>query len=145
MSPGWGPKHPFFAATVQLDQDLMAYPWSVQQWLETSLPTYSIFHTSAAGELQGFALYQLSEVEKLAHLLKIAVLSDLRGSEVTRSFWETQVVTLRARGFERVYLEVAKNNGPAIGFYRKHGFKLLHEIKGFYKDGQNAITMELAI
>jgi ribosomal protein S18 acetylase RimI-like enzyme len=145
VSTVWGPQHPFFAATIQLDQDLMTYPWSAQQWLETSLPTYSVFHTSAASELQGFALYQLSEVEKLAHLLKIAVVVGLRGSGETGKFWETQIVTLRARGYERVYLEVATNNKAAIGFYRKNGFKMLHEIKSFYKDGQNAITMELAI
>ncbi len=145
MSISWGPQHPFFAATIQLDQDLISYPWTAQQWLATSLPTYAVFHSSVGSELQGFALYQLSEFEKLAHLLKIAIAPEQRGGGEARKFWETQVLTLRARGFERVYLEVAVNNGRAIGFYRKLGFKLLHEAKSFYKDGQSAFTMELAI
>jgi ribosomal-protein-alanine N-acetyltransferase len=145
VSPVWGPKHPFFGATVQLDQDLMAYPWSAQQWLETSLTQYAVFHRSVGSELQGFALYQLSEIENLAHLLKIALLPSLRGCGEAGKFWDTQIVTLRARGYKRVYLEVATNNKLAIGFYHKQGFKMLHEIKGFYQDGQNALTMELAI
>jgi ribosomal-protein-alanine N-acetyltransferase len=123
----------------------MSYPWSTQQWLDTAHPDYAVFFHCPANELQGFALYHVSEIEKLAHLLKIAVSPSLRGTGAAVMFWEKQVATLRARKLERIYLEVASHNGPARGFYQKLGFKMLREVKSFYSDGQSAVTMELAI
>lgn len=145
MNIPWGSGHPHFEATLQLDHDLIHYPWNAQQWLETVEPRYAVFHWESEAQLQGFALYQLSELEKLAHLLKIAVIPAVRGKGVAQQFWDSQVATLRARGFERVFLEVATNNSAALGFYRKIGFRMLREVKGFYRDGQSAWTMELAI
>lgn len=145
MSTPWGADHPLFQATVKLDQDFINYPWSKAQWLETFAPSFAVFHWSPGSVLQGFALYQLSSLEKLAHLLKIAVVPEARGQGVAQKFWESQITTLRTQGIERIYLEVATNNLAAAGFYRKMGFKMLREVKGFYKDGQNAWTMELAI
>lgn len=145
MSPAWGAAHPLFHLTVKLDQDFINYPWSQAQWLETFTPSFAVFHWPQGSTLQGFALYQLSPLEKLAHLLKIAVVPQVRGQGVAQKFWELQITTLRTQGFERIYLEVATNNPAAAGFYRKMGCKMLREVKGFYKDGQNAWTMELAI
>lgn len=145
MSPSWGPLHPLFQSTLKLDRDLIAYPWTSEQWEKAVLPPYEVFHLCEGDKLQGFALWHLSEIEKLAHLLKIAVTLELRSTGKSEDFWNRQIVTLRARGFDRVYLEVAANNGPAIGFYRKIGFRMLRKVKGFYKDGESAWTMELAI
>ncbi len=145
MSAGWGVDHPLFSAMIQLDQDLMSYPWTEKQWLETSDPSFIVFHWPTGLVPQGFALFKLSSLEKLAHLLKIALAPELRGLGVAQQFWELQIATLRTQGFERIYLEVATNNPAAAGFYRKIGFKMLREVKGFYKDGQSAWTMELAI
>lgn len=145
MSTAWGAAHPLFHSTVQLDQDLMHYPWTEAQWLETFTSSFAVFHWPEDLTLKGFALYQLSPLDKLAHLLKIAMVPEVRGQGETQRFWESQIATLRTQGFERIYLEVATNNPAAAGFYRKMGFKMLREVKGFYKDGQNAWTMELAI
>ena len=40
-----------------------------------------------------------------------------------------------------VFLEVKKNNFPAINLYEKNGFKVCGERKKYYKDGSSALLM----
>ena len=140
----WSPQHPAFHQVMQLDQQLMQHPWSQSEW-ESGTQDQTVFLWCRGDELRGFALYRVSRLERLAHLLKIAVIPAARGTGEAESFWQQQLPTLRSFGCERVYLEVAAQNKVARNFYSRLGFKMLHEVKGFYHDGQSAITMELVI
>ena len=46
---------------------------------------------------------------------------------------------------EKMVLEVRVSNEVAISFYEKNGFKRLRPIKNYYKDGEDAISMEKVI
>jgi len=46
---------------------------------------------------------------------------------------------------KRVVLDVRKSNLRAINLYKKLGFKVVTERKGYYSDGENALLMELKI
>lgn len=42
----------------------------------------------------------------------------------------------------KIWLEVKKDNVPAINLYNKFGFKSLYERKDYYKDGSSALILE---
>ena len=145
LATNWGSSHPLFRATIELDQTAIHYPWNEQQWISTNSSSSLVLHWLDDQALRGFALYQLSPLEGLAHLLKIAMVPEARGKGEAGEFWQAQIMLLRAQSFERVYLEVAVSNEAAKRFYNKMGLKMLREVRSFYHDGQNAWTMELAI
>lgn len=125
-----------------LDQVLGELAWSSLAWQKLSSQSL-LFMTGSP--LQAFALYEISQAEELAHLLKIVVAESYQGSQLSADFWREQVSELKKRKITRIYLEVESHNHRARGFYQKHGFKMLREAKRFYLNGADAIIMELAI
>lgn len=139
----WSKDSTSFKAVVDLDAEFMNYPWNEAEWglLDNSKKLF-VWEEEA---VFGFALYQLSPLEELAHLLKIVVHPSIRGSGESSKFWQAQVSALKSLGFKTIYLEVALENERAQRFYRKMGAQLLRRVKGFYRDGSDALTMSVAI
>ena len=140
-----GPSSRLFEAVQILDSAQMDYPWSVEQWQQLHVGDYQLFTYTLKEELMGFALYLLSPNEGLAHLLKLVLLPETRGTGHAQQFWAGQLKSLRDAGLQRIYLEVAETNLRARAFYTKMGCRKLHVVKGFYHDGASAVTMELVI
>ena len=46
-------------------------------------------------------------------------------------------------GASKVFLEVRASNSPAQSLYRRFGFQVMGRRPGYYKDGEDAILMEL--
>lgn len=137
----WTPDSAEFQAVTALDTQFINYPWKEADWLlALSSKTLFVWEDSI---VRGFALYQLSPVEELAHLLKIVVHPSARENGGSREFWNQQVAALKERGLKRIYLEVAVDNLQAQRFYIKNGAKTLQRVKGFYQDGTDALTMEV--
>jgi len=139
----WSSTHPRFNEVVRMDQNEIRHPWSLSEW-QTGMNEQTVFLWET-NQLRGFALYRISKLEGLAHLLKITLIKEARQTGESSQFWQGHIPTLRSLGCERVYLEVASDNRVAIKFYQRLGFRMLHEVKGFYSDGQSALTMELVI
>lgn len=55
------------------------------------------------------------------------------------------VEILKDNDLDRIILEVADNNKPAISLYDKFGFKDIHIRKKYYDDGADALIKELVI
>lgn len=139
----WSKDADAFRTVVDLDAEFMNYPWNEAEWgqLDSSKKLF-LWEDEA---VFGFALYQLSPLEELAHLLKIVVHPSIRGSSESAEFWQAQVSALKSLGLKTIYLEVAVENERAQRFYRKMGAQLLRRVKGFYRDGSDALTMSVAI
>ncbi|MFP5491536.1 MAG: GNAT family N-acetyltransferase [Bacteriovoracia bacterium] len=139
----WSKDSAAFKSVVDLDAEFMNYPWNEAEWelLDSSKKLF-LWEDEA---VFGFALYQLSPLEELAHLLKIVVHPSIRGSIESSEFWQAQVSALKSLGLKTIYLEVAVENERAQRFYRKMGAQLLRRVKGFYRDGSDALTMSVAI
>ncbi|MBY0517359.1 MAG: GNAT family N-acetyltransferase [Bacteriovoracaceae bacterium] len=138
----WSNQHPHFKDIVSLDSRLMAQSWDDKQW--EGGENFSVFALRDIKTI-GFSIYQIAPGDEVAHLLKIAIEPSYRGSSVTQEFWEVMLMTLRAKGVKKIYLEVEVTNKRAVGFYKRVGFKLLHTAKAFYQNGEDAHKMELAI
>ncbi len=130
-----------------LDELYFVNPWQQYQWqelLETE-QRYLLTFLKRRGEIIAFTLFLYGPHEKLAHLLKILVLPELRKQNIGRELWDNAQEVLIGLGAEKVYLEVHKKNAAANCFYKTLGFSFLNEVKHFYGAGQSALTYHLQL
>lgn len=132
----------YWQTVLTLDENEMQYPWSIDQWNDLDNDLDILFVELNEDEVVGFALYRLSPLEKLAHLLKIVLSPNYRGQGLSQAFFAEQTKWLRNEQFERIFLEVSTANERANGLYRKLGFQILRRVSKFYQDGADAWTME---
>ncbi len=130
-----------------LDYDLRFFnlPWNREAWEDLDMDQHLVFAWSHHEKLIGYALFQLLPGDETAHLLKILMLPEFRGKGETVLFWRELAFTLKSRGAIYAYLEVESANLRAISFYQKIGFQRLREIKSYYSDGADALTMRLTL
>ncbi|MET0929857.1 MAG: GNAT family N-acetyltransferase [Aeromicrobium sp.] len=81
----------------------------------------------------------------VSDLDRIAVLPPVRGRGLAGELLTALVDRARDLGAERMLLEVAGDNAPAIGLYEAHGFDPISTRTGYYAGGVDALVMELAI
>ncbi len=125
----------------RLDRELMPFSWSEKEWLELS-PEHLLYLWHRGGEVIGLALFAASSHDDVAHLLKIAVDPDFRGTGESQQFWEEILNNWEIDSWSRIFLEVQESNLSAINFYKKVGFKQLRHILSFYSNGDGAYTMQ---
>ena len=140
-----GPQESHWSKIIAWDQAYFSRPWMLKDWSELDLKNHIILIWEKAGVPVGFALYQTLSGDEAAHLYKIFLLSEFRGSSEAECFFQESIKILKDKGFLRVYLEVEADNGRAIRFYEKMHFKHLRRVKAFYSDGVDALTMELTL
>lgn len=78
------------------------------------------------------------------HVLSIAVRAEHRGRAIGRALLEHAFVDLKSKGARKVFLEVKRDNAPAIALYRKLGFSILNTRRAYYADGSDALEMILS-
>lgn len=132
----------YWSQVISLDQNEMQYPWKPDQWKNLDGNLDVLFLKLNQQDLIGFALYKLSPIENLAHLLKVVQAPSNRGSGLAKKFFAEQETWLCAEHYERIYLEVSTSNVAATKFYQKLGFQTLRRVSHFYQDGEDAWTME---
>jgi len=94
------------------------------------------------GALLGFfvAWHVADEFE----LLDLATDPSQRRRGVASALLGELIHTARTRGGSSVFLEVRCSNQPARALYEKHGFRVVHERKNYYRDPvENALCMRL--
>lgn len=135
---------------IHIDEQCIFPKWSSQQWssfLESHDTSRKLLIVSESelGQLSGFSLFELNEWSEQAHLLKIAILPEFRGSTLAMELWSECCTVLRNMGKSEIFLEVSVQNQRARGFYKKLGFKKLCVKKGFYSDNSDALAMILSL
>jgi ribosomal-protein-alanine N-acetyltransferase len=78
---------------------------------------------------------------KRGHIISLAIKRGYRGRGIGKELLNMFVRSAVIRGIEEVYLEVSIENVDAINFYRKMGFKVSGNIKGYYRGGVDAYIM----
>ena len=77
-------------------------------------------------------------------LLDLATDPGQRRRGVASSLITELIHTARARAGSAVFLEVRSSNQAARSLYEKHGFRVVHERKNYYRDPvENALCMRL--
>ena len=124
-----------------LDREYMPFHWTQDEWLRLS-QDHLLYRWDRGGEIIGFALFAASNLDEVAHLLKIVMSPDFRGTGETQQFWESILHEWHVDSWSRIYLEVQESNHSAMKFYEKVGFKQLRRVPQFYSNGDAAYTMQ---
>lgn len=130
---------------LELDQRFFPQPWSLDQWQGINPDHHQIYTWEAKGKVLAFALFAIMPGDDTAHLYKILVHPDQRGSVVTREFWSSILSKLNELGISKIYLEVEATNDRAIAFYKKVGFISLRQVRAYYSNGSDGLMMQLTL
>ncbi len=80
-----------------------------------------------------------------ADLNRIAVTADRQRQGVARLLLEEVLAAARGRGDGRMLLEVSAANEAALAFYRGAGFAEIDRRRRYYRDGSDAVVMQLLL
>lgn len=96
-----------------------------------------------SGTVAGFVMSRCAADE--AEILSIAVTRRCQGRGFARQLLDLHMRRLAALGVKTLFLEVAENNAPAIGLYRKAGFREVAKRPNYYPlpDGSTAAALVL--
>jgi ribosomal-protein-alanine N-acetyltransferase len=134
----------FWEEVMELDQKYFPRPWKKNDWESLDLSQHGLWVITDQNQAIGFALFSTPQ-DETAHLLKILIIPEHRGSGRAQLFWKHISEALRSRGFLRVYLEVEESNARAMRLYQKLGFHLLRRVKSYYSDGETGVMMQLTL
>ena len=95
--------------------------------------------------LVGYVLVLLNSsffsMKREAHIASFAVHPDYRKLGIGKSLLDACFKTICQNGFSTVSLNVRVDNVAALALYRKSGFHVEYEQRGYYVDGTNAYNM----
>lgn len=131
-----------FKKIVELDQTEFSRPWCDESWMDVfEEETKQLFCLKRGESLIGHTLWQLSNLEELAHLLKIQVAEEFKGQGHGFTLLMESEMLLISNNFKKFYLEVESENTRAIRLYEKCSYRIVHSKKGYYDDGKDALFM----
>jgi len=132
------------AKVAYLDDLFFPFPWSEKAWfdLDEGAEDYALFILKEGpSTIVAFSLWKLSQLDGLAHLLKVMVVRDWRGRGLGTSFLDSSIEFFGRNGFLNFYLEVEETNISAWRSYESLGFERLHKALNYYGASRNAIKM----
>ncbi len=130
-------------AVYNIERQSFNHPYGLVVFLTLLTSPSSLFLVAEdAGKVVGYAVARVDEGSAL--LLSIAVHPQHRrrgiGALLLRS-----IIRQLPEEVEYLDLQVAVSNRVAISFYEKHGFEKIRIIPRYYKDGEDAYLMRLAL
>ena len=78
-------------------------------------------------------------------LQRVAVAPARRGRGVASALVTTLLDAARSDGADRVLLEVAADNEPALALYARNGFAEIDRRAAYYRDGRDALVLQLEL
>jgi ribosomal-protein-alanine N-acetyltransferase len=127
-------------ALAQLHAQSFGRPWSVDSFRDL-LPQAGVFgYAYDALGMGGFILCR--RVAEEAEILTIAVAPDNRRAGLGYALVRVAQDHCREKGIERLFLEVAEDNQPALALYLKLGFSFIGKRPNYYRT-QAGLTMRL--
>ena len=128
-------------ACARLHGQGFAHPWSPDEMgarITNSSTVGAAALDPVSGRLLGFVLSRLAADE--AEILTIAVDSAHQGKGIGRALLSENLRQAANAGAKMMFLEVAKDNAPALALYERFGFVKVGERAGYYRraDGTRA-------
>jgi ribosomal-protein-alanine N-acetyltransferase len=105
----------------EVDSSIIGYTMSR---IETGLSLFSIFHRAKKG-----------------HTISIAVLPEFRRRRIATRLIEASTEAMKAFGAAELYLEVRVSNDAAVKLYESLDFKIIKELRHYYRDMEGAHLM----
>jgi ribosomal-protein-alanine N-acetyltransferase len=127
-----------------LERRCFSDPWSAEMF--ESAARSPLFHGLIArerGEVIGYACQTVLFED--AEILNVAVAPSVRGRGIGKALMSGMIEAAKTRGAETMFLEVRVSNVAALRLYRGFGFQDGYIRKKYYEDGEDALTMSLAL
>lgn len=125
----------------RLEAECFSDPWTEGMLADTlRFPIYHTFLAEEGGQVCGYGCIILLFED--AELANIAVAPTHRGQGVGKRILEEMHAYAKARGAERMLLEVRVSNRNAIGLYEKYGYERYGLREHYYADGEDAYLMQ---
>ncbi len=107
-------------------------PWTGQAFAELlAMPGSAGFLAVKDGQPAGLILLQMQPPD--AEVLTLGVVPGLRRRGIAAALLGRALDLVRQAGATRLLLEVAADNGPALAFYRRQGFRPLSRRPSYYR------------
>src|SRR5262245_492651 len=131
-------------ALVALEQRVFATDRLSRRSLERFLssPTAEVIVAYEDGALAGTAIVLFRAGSTVARLYSIAVAPHQGGSGVAQLLLAAAEAASAKRDCRVIRLEVHVTNHPAIGRYRKSGYREFARLRAYYEDGGDALRFE---
>jgi [ribosomal protein S18]-alanine N-acetyltransferase len=102
-----------------------------------------------SGRIVGFVVAQIEYAGNqrghlpkiVGHIVTIDILQEFRGQGIGAQLIERAEQWMSERGAETVLLETATENGSAIFFYKRRGYRTLKVLCCYYTNGSDAYLM----
>ncbi len=91
----------------------------------------------------GFAIWR--DIGMEAELLSIGVMPKVRENALGAALLVAVIGDAGQAGAQKLFLEVDAGNQAALALYRKSGFLEIGRRRAYYRDGADALTMQLKL
>lgn len=127
-------------AIAAIERDCFALPWQEKEIASVCnradfCGVVAQIDGEIVGYLLGLTLFEDAEV------LRVAVDEKFRGQKVGGAILDRFFELAKARGAQRVFLEVRVSNEPAIRLYESRAFTRGRVREKYYENGESAIEM----
>ncbi len=108
-------------------------------------PTILCLVADRDGAVEGYATTEFRRGARVGHLASIAVAPDAAGRGLGRALLSAAEAGARARGCDRLRLEVRADNEAARRLYDRAGYVRFAQEADYYEDGTSAWRYEKAL
>jgi [ribosomal protein S18]-alanine N-acetyltransferase len=115
--------------------------WEADE-IATSMTGKAAIALGIGAPLKGFILAR--HIVDEAEILLLAVRPEDQGKGLGLRLVEDFLATVRERGGQQAYLEVASDNHAAISVYQRSGFRITGKRNGYY-NGHDALMMSVQL
>ena len=93
----------------------------------------------------GFSNFKKLGFVKKGHVVSIAVIDNHRRKGFGSVLVDEAIKGVKIRQCSELYLEVRCSNNDAVRLYEKLGFSIIHRLKAYYRDGEDAYVMAIEL
>lgn len=129
-------------AVVAVERRIYPFPWTHGNFADSLAAGYRCWLCHQDGLMVGYAV--VMEVIEEVHLLNLSVIPERQCTGIGSEFLEHLFGDARRRGAGRMLLEVRPSNVSGRALYRRYGFIVIGERRGYYPAEQgreDAIVM----
>jgi len=117
------------------------YPYTYSYLKALYLLSPNLFYVAEVdGKVIGYVV-GLIELGSIGHIISIAVHPGWRRKGIGSKLLKKIEDEFKRKGIKSFILEVEITNKPAISLYKKHGYRVIDVIKGYYPGGEDAYVM----
>lgn len=135
----------YLEEVLRIERASFKYPWNKPSFIWYYLENPDGFLIATIND--DVVGYIIAEVQRdlygkaIGHIANLAVDPKYRGRGIGKTLLQHLLNRFVSKGITRVYLEVSKSNEIAKRLYKAYGFKEEGVIRGYYRDGDDAVVM----